>query len=91
MSLNARSLADLDRRIERLEGRADDDSTERAGTLREIRAYMAQNRLLPETAQARQQRKPQDKETSTNRSGVKHRSRETQPQQERRREGRGAR
>lgn len=89
MSLNARSLADLDRRIERLEGRADDDSTERAGTLREIRAYMAQNRLLPETAQARQQRKPQDKETSTNRSGVKHRSRETQPQQERRREGRG--
>ena len=91
MSLNARSLSDLDRRIERLEGRADDDSTERAGTLREIRAYMAQNRLLPETAQARQQRKPQDKETSTNRSGVKHRSRETQPQQERRREGRGAR
>ncbi|MFR0867890.1 MAG: hypothetical protein ACLSGS_02200, partial [Adlercreutzia sp.] len=59
MSANAHSLADLDRRIERLEGRADGDSAERAEALREVRAYAAANRLLPETAQTRRQRQPQ--------------------------------
>lgn len=57
MSANAHSLADLDRRIERLEGRADGDSAERAEALREVRAYAAANRLLPETAQTRRQRR----------------------------------
>lgn len=88
MSANAHSLADLDRRIERLEGRADGDSAERAEALREVRAYAAANRLLPETAQTRRQRQPQGEEAPVRRGGAKPRSRETQAQQERRRERR---
>ena len=88
MSANAHSLADLDRRIERLEGRADGDSAERAEALREVRAYAAANRLLPETAQTRRQRQPQGEEAPVRRGDAKPRSRETQAQQERRRERR---
>ena len=88
MSANAPSLADLDRRIERLEGRADGDSAERAEALREVRAYAAANRLLPETAQTRRQRQPQGEEAPVRRGDAKPRSRETQAQQERRRERR---
>lgn len=88
MSANAHSPADLDRRIERLEGRADGDSAERAEALREVRAYAAANRLLPETAQTRRQRQPQGEEAPVRRGDAKPRSRETQAQQERRRERR---
>lgn len=88
MSANAHSLVDLDRRIERLEGRADGDSAERAEALREVRAYAAANRLLPETAQTRRQRQPQGEEAPVRRGDAKPRSRETQAQQERRRERR---
>lgn len=88
MSANAHSLADLDRRIERLEGRADGDSAERAEALREVRAYAAANRLLPETAQTRRQRQPQGEEAPVRRGDAKPRSHETQAQQERRRERR---
>ena len=88
MSANAHSLADLDRRIERLEGRADGDSAERAEALREVRAYAAANRLLPETAQTRRQRQPQGEDAPVRRGDAKPRSRETQAQQERRRERR---
>ena len=88
MSANAHSLADLDRTIERLEGRADGDSAERAEALRKVRAYAAANRLLPETAQTRRQRQPQGEEAPVRRGDAKPRSRETQAQQVRRRERR---
>lgn len=91
MSANARSIADLDRRIERLEARDDGGSAERAATLREVRAYVAQTKLLPKTVQARQQRQPQGKEASAMRDDAKRRSREAQAQQARRRDRREAR
>lgn len=59
MSANARSLADLDRRIERLESRDDDASREQARALHEVREYMAANRLLPKTAARRHAPQPQ--------------------------------
>lgn len=91
MSSNIRSLADLDRRIEKLENRMSKDSSERANTLREIREYVVKNRLLPETAPTRRQRQPQDKETHAIRKDQKQRSWQEQVRQERRRDRREAR
>lgn len=91
MSSNVRSLADLDRRIERLEGREGANSTERANTLREIREYVAKNKLLPETAPTRRQRHPQDKEAHVMRKDQKRRNWQDQARQERRRDRREAR
>ena len=91
MSSNVRSLADLDKRIERIESREGENSSERAYTLREIRQYVAKNRLLPETAPTRRQRHPQDKEAHAIRKGQKQRSWQEQARQERRRDRREAR
>lgn len=91
MSSNIRSLADLDRRIEKLENRMSKDSSERANTLREIREYVVKNRLLPETAPTRRQRQPQNKETHAIRKDQKQRSWQEQARQERRRDRREAR
>lgn len=91
MSANARSIADLDRRIERLEARDDGGSAERAAALREVRAYVAQTKLLPKTVQARRQRQPQGKEAPAMRDDAKRRNREAQAQQARRRDRREAR
>ena len=91
MSSNVRSLADLDKRIERLESREDDNSAERANTLQKIREYVAKNRLLPETAPTRRQRHPQDKEAHAIRKDQKRRNWQEQAQQERTRDRREAR
>lgn len=53
VSANVRSIADLDKRIARLENGNEESSHERASELREVRAYMEANRLLPETAATR--------------------------------------
>lgn len=91
MSANVRSLADLDRRIERLENREGDNSAERTNTLREIREYVAKNRLLPETAPTRRQRHPQDKEAHAMRKDQKRRNWQEQARQQRTRDRREAR
>ena len=91
MSSNVRSLADLDKRIERLESREDDNSAERANTLQKIREYVAKNRLLPETAPTRRQRHPQDKKAHAIRKDQKRRNWQEQAQQERTRDRREAR
>lgn len=91
MSSNARSLADLDRRIESLESREGENSAERANALREIREYVVKNRLLPETAPTRRQRHPQDKEAHAIRKDQKQRSWQEQARQERRRDRKEAR
>lgn len=91
MSANVRSLADLDRRIERLESRMSEDSSERANTLREIREYVVKNRLLPETAPTRRQRHPQNKEAHAIRKDQKQRSWQEQARQERIRDRKEAR
>lgn len=91
MSSNVRSLADLDKRIERLESREDDNSAERANTLQKIREYVAKNRLLPETAPTRRQRHPQDKKAHAIRKDQKRRNWQKQAQQERTRDRREAR
>ena len=91
MSSNARSLADLYRRIEKLERRASGASVERADALREARAYAAQKRILPETAQTMRQRRPQGKETPAKHGESTRRSREAQEQQARQRDRREAR
>lgn len=91
MSSNIRSLADLDRRIERLESREGENSAERANALREVREYVVKNRLLPETAPTRRQRQPQNKEAHTIRKDQKQQSWQEQARQERRRDRREAR
>lgn len=91
MSSNIRSLADLDKRIERLESREGDNSAERANTLREIREYVAKNRILPETALTRRQRHPQNKEANAIRKDQKQRSWQEQARQERTRDRRETR
>lgn len=91
MSSNVRSLADLDKKIERLESREGKNSAERANTLREIREYVAKNRLLPETAPTRRQRHLQNKEAHTIRKDQKRRNWQEQAQQERTRDRREAR
>lgn len=91
MSANVRSLADLDKRIERLESREGDNSAERTNALREIREYMVENRLLPETAPTRRQRHSQDKEAHAIRKDQKRQSWQEQTQQERTRDRRETR
>lgn len=92
MSENARSMADLDRRIERLESRGDGRSSERAGALREVREYVARNRLLPDTAQTRSPRRPQRADAPAERKEAERRTRgAAQGQRDRRRSGRDAR
>jgi len=91
MSSNARSLADLDRRIESLESREGENSAERANALREIREYVVKNRLLPETAPTRRQRHPKNKEAHAIRKNQKQRSWQEQARQERRRDRKEAR
>lgn len=86
MSVNARSIADLDRRIERLEGRGDARSSEQADALREARAYAARNNLLPETAPTRRPRRDHADELPAKRGEEKRRSRETPAQRARRRD-----
>lgn len=91
MSSNVSSLADLDKRIERLESREGGNSAERANTLREIRKYVVENRLLPETAPTRRQRHPQNKEARAIRKDQKRRSWQEQARQERTRDRRETR
>lgn len=81
MSSNARSLADLDRRIESLESREGDNSAERANALREIREYVVKNRLLPKTVQTRRPKEEKSGETPVKRKGEERRSRETPARQ----------
>ena len=87
MSVNARSIADLDRRIERLEGRGGARSSEQAGALREARAYAVRNNLLPETAPTRRTQRPQGADQPARRSDAGHRA-GAASQQSRRRDGR---
>lgn len=88
MSSNARSIADLDRRIARLEGRDDADSPKKADDLREVRAYVAANRLLPETAQARRTGRRQGGEAPARRDEGRRQGQEAQRQRTRRRDRR---
>lgn len=81
MSSNARSLADLDRRIESLESREGENSAERANALREIREYVVKNRLLPKTVQTRRPKEEKSGETPVKRKGEERRSRETPARQ----------
>lgn len=81
MSSNARSLADLDRRIRRLESHGEGYSCERASSLREVREYVAQNRLLPKTVQTRRPKEEKSGETPVKRKGEERRSRETPARQ----------
>lgn len=91
MSSNARSLADLDRRIRRLESRGDAGSADQANALREVRAYMAQARLLPETLQTKRQRPPQNAEGALRRDDREQRSQKAQAHRVRQRDRREAR
>lgn len=91
ISSNIRSLADLDKRIERLESREGENSAERANTLLEIREYVAKNRILPETAPTRRQRHPQNKEAHAIRKDQKRRNWQKQARQERTRDRRETR
>ena len=91
MSSNARSLADLDRRIRRLESRGDAGSADQANALREVRAYMAQVRLLPEALQTKRQRPPQGAEGALGRDDAKRRSQKEQAHRARQRDRREAR
>ncbi|MFQ9179780.1 MAG: relaxase/mobilization nuclease domain-containing protein [Eggerthella lenta] len=67
MAVNAHSIADLDRRIARLESHGEGDSRERASSLREVREYVAQNRLLPKTVQTRRPKEEKSGETPVKR------------------------
>ena len=87
MSENARSIADLDRRIERLEGYGS-DATERIEALREARTYMAKNNLLPENVQTRRPRREHADEPPAKRGVTKQRNQETPPQRIRQRDRR---
>ena len=91
MSSNARSLADLDRSIRRLESRGDAGSADQANALREVRAYMAQARLLPETLQTKRQRPPQNAEGALRRDDREQRSQKAQAHRVRQRDRREAR
>lgn len=91
MSSNARSLADLDRRIRRLESRGDEGSADQANALREVRAYMAQARLLPEALQTKRQRPPQNAEGALRRDDQEQRSQKAQAHRVRQRDRREAR
>lgn len=91
MSENVRSLADLDRRIERLEDRGDGDSRSRATGLREVREYVAEKRILPEASSTRRPRQLRDKEAPATRGGAKDRGRAEQVRQQRQRDRRDAR
>ncbi len=62
MSANAHSLADLDRRIERLEGRADGDSAERAERCARCARTRRRTGSCPKPRQTRRQRQPQGEE-----------------------------
>ena len=88
MSSNARSLADLDRRIESLESREGENSAERANALREIREYVVKNRLLPKTVQTRRPKEEKSGETPVKRKGEERRSREAPARQTRQRDRR---
>ena len=79
MAVNAHSIADLDRRIARLESHGEGDSRERASSLREVREYVAQNRLLPKTVQTRRPKEEKSGETPV--KGEERRSRETPARQ----------
>lgn len=81
MAVNAHSIADLDRRIARLESHGEGDSRERASSLREVREYVAQNRLLPKTVQTRRPKEEKSGETPVKRKGEERRSRETPARQ----------
>ena len=81
MAVNAHSIADLDRRIARLESHGEGDSCERASSLREVREYVAQNRLLPKTVQTRRPKEEKSGETPVKRKGEERRSRETPARQ----------
>ncbi len=81
MAVNAHSIADLDRRIARLESHGEGDSRERASSLREVREYVAQNRLLPKTVQTRRPKEEKSGETPMKRKGEERRSRETPARQ----------
>ena len=91
MSSNARSLADLDRRIRRLESRGDEGSADQANALREVRAYMAQARLLPEALQTKRQRPPQNAEGALRRDDQEQRRQKAQAHRVRPRDRREAR
>ena len=91
MSSNARSLADLDRRIRRLESRGDAGSADQANALREARVYMAQARLLPEALQTKRQRQPQNAEGALERDDQEQRSQKAQAHRVRQRDRREAR
>ena len=91
MSSNVRSLADLDRRIRRLESRGDAGSADQANALREVRAYMAQARLLPETLQTKRQRPPQNAEGALRRDDQEQRNQKAQAHRVRQRDRKEAR
>lgn len=89
MSENARSIADLDRRIERLQGRGSDAA--RIEALREARTYMAKSNLLPENVQTRRPKWEHADEPPAKRGVTKQRNQEAPPQRIRqhdRRDGR---
>ncbi|WP_346685972.1 relaxase/mobilization nuclease domain-containing protein [Enteroscipio rubneri] len=86
MSENARSIADLDRRIERLQGHGSDDA--RIEALREARTYMAKNNLLPENVQTRRPRRERADEPPAKQGEEKRRNQEAPPQRIRQRDRR---
>lgn len=89
MSENARSIADLDRRIERLQGHDSDDA--RIEALREARTYMAKNNLLPENVQTRRPKREHADEPPAKRGVTKQRNQEAPPQRIRQRDRRDGR
>lgn len=88
MAVNARSIADLDRGIARLESHGEGDSRERASSLREVREYVAQNRLLPKTAQTKCPKEAKSGETPVKRKHQERRNRETPARRTRQRDRR---
>ena len=86
MAVNARSIADLDRRIARLESHGEGDSRERASSLREVREYVAQNRLLPKTTQTKRPKEATSDETPVKRKDQERRNRETPARRTRQRD-----
>lgn len=90
ISENARSIADLDRRIERLEGSGGDDDA-RVEALREARAYVAENSLLPESAQMKRPKQERAGDSPAKRGEEKRRKQETPAQRVRQRDRRDAR
>ena len=81
MAVNGHSMAEGDRRSARLESQGEGDSRERASSWREVREYVAQNRLLPKTVQTRRPKEEKSGETPVKRKGEERRSRETPARQ----------